>query len=74
MADADGIGNPRLPSYIKLPTLEEKEGEAFTEDEIAALWSAYDSGVADCGYILMMIYTGMMPGELCLLKKDSIDL
>lgn len=74
LADADGVGNVRLPSYINLPQLQEREGTAFTEDEIRALWAAYDAGTEDCGYILIMIYTGMMPGELCALRKASIDL
>ena len=32
------------------------------------IWSAYDSGDIFSGYILLMIYTGMMPGELLKLK------
>lgn len=74
LADADGIGNPRLPSYINLPKLNEKEGQHFTNDELTSLWNAYDGGDIFVGYILLMIYTGMMPGELLGLRKTHIDL
>ena len=62
-----------LASYIELPELEEKEGEPFKEDELRKLWNAWSSGEVFCGFLLLMIYTGMMPGELLACKKDMID-
>ena len=61
-----------LAKYIKLPELEEKSPEPFTDADVKKLWEAYakDHFV---GFILTMIYTGMMPGELLKLKKDMID-
>lgn len=34
LADADGIGNPRLPSYINLPKLNEKKGKHFPKNSL----------------------------------------
>lgn len=73
LAIADGVANVNLAKYLTLPTLEEKEGIAFTEEEIAAFWRAYESGNNFVGYILTMIYTGMMPGELMICRTDMID-
>lgn len=63
----------RLPDFIELPTLEESEPVPFSELEIQSLWSGYGKGDKTAGYILLMIYTGMMPGELLDLKIDMID-
>lgn len=71
-AQGDVPGN--LAQYIELPKLEEKEAEAFTEDEVTALWEAYLGGDNFVGYILIMIYSGMMPGELLACKRENIDL
>ncbi|MPN08791.1 hypothetical protein SDC9_156076 [bioreactor metagenome] len=37
------------------------------------MWGAYDKGETYAGYMLLMIYTGMMPGELLACKIESID-
>lgn len=74
LAAADGIANKDLPSFIVLPPLEEKERTPFTEDEILALWTSYDAGDLHAALPLLMIYTGMMPGEAQLLRTDHIDL
>ena len=62
-----------LSQYIVLPDLEEKEAEPFTEEEVQAFWKAYASGDVFVGYMLVMIYTGMMPGELFACSKTMID-
>ena len=72
-AVAEGTARTNLAEYIRLPSLEEKEIHPFAEDEIRALWTAYSAGDNFVGYILLMIYSGMMPGELFRLKKDMID-
>lgn len=71
---ADGWASKDLPSYIVLPTLEEKEREVFTDDEQKALWKLYESGDMDAAIPLVMICTGMMPGEMQALKVEHIDL
>ena len=62
-----------LAEYIELPDLKEKEREAFSRDDIAKLWTDYTSGNWWTGYILLMIYTSMMPGELMCGLKSQID-
>ena len=62
-----------LSEYIELPDLNAKEQQPFHTDEIAKLWTDYTSGNWWTGYILLMIYTGMMPGELLDARKAHID-
>ena len=72
LAIAEKQTTVNLAEYIKLPKLDEKSPEPFTDADVKKLWEAYakDHFV---GFILTMIYTGMMPGELLKLKKDMID-
>lgn len=76
-AMASGGGNGwvtvNLSRFIVLPELEEKVPEPFTEDEVSAMWEAWDEGNVFVGYMLLMIYTSMMPGELLSCKTDMID-
>lgn len=74
LAGADGWVNKNLPSYIKLPELKEVERLPFTAQEQGALWRAYENGVKDAAIPLIMIYTGMMPGEMRRLSTEMIDL
>lgn len=62
-----------LAEFVELPDLKAKKQEAFQEDEIKKLWSDYTAGNWWTGYILLMIYTGMMPGELLDARKEHID-
>lgn len=62
-----------LAEFIVLPALDEKEPVPFTAEEQQALWNDYAGGNTITGYILLMIYTGMMPGELIKCRKDMID-
>ena len=62
-----------LAPYITLPDLEPSEPEPYTTEEILAIWADYGEGNMIAGYMLLMIYSGMMPGELCNLRKDNID-
>ena len=63
-----------LSQYIVLPELKEKDLVPFEEDEVDAMWAAYAGGDLFVGYLLLMIYSGMMPAELLACKKDMIDL
>lgn len=72
-AVAEGNARTNLAEFIRLPSLEEKEMQPFTESELKLLWDAYGKGDTFIGYILLMIYSGMMPGELMALKADMID-
>lgn len=73
LAGADGWVNRDLPDYIVLPELNEKERQPFTEEEQAALWKAYESGCKNAAIPLVMIYTGMMTGEMRRLTVEMID-
>ena len=74
LAGADGFANKDLPSYIVLPSLEEKERQPFSDVEQAALWKLYESGDRRAAIPLLMIYSGMMPGEAFGLRVENIDL
>jgi integrase len=63
-----------LSAFLVLPSLTEKEAVPLTTEEVGKLWTAYDNGDRIAGYILLMIYTGMMPGELLACKKSMVDL
>lgn len=74
LAAADRWVNSELPDFIVLPALEEKERITFTKDEQESLWKIYDNGDHRAALPLIMIYTGMMPGEMQNLKISMIDL
>ena len=72
-AVAEGTARTNLAEFIRLPPLEEKELQPFTEIELHKLWTAYGNGDRMIGFVLLMIYTGMMPGELLGFKADMVD-
>ena len=74
LAAADGFANRDLPSFIVLPKQNEVEQVPFTPEEQAKIWKAYDNGDRRAAMHLLMIYTGMMPGEAMSLKVENIDL
>lgn len=74
LAAADGFVSKDLPSLLELPKLEETEQTPFSSDEQTALWRLYESGDLNACIPLLMIYTGMMPGEAQKLKTEQIDL
>lgn len=72
-AVAQQIIHSNLAEYITLPQLNEKPSTPFSEDEIITLWDNWENGDPICGFALLMIYTGMMPGELNALQTDMIN-
>ena len=74
LAAADRFAMRELPSYIVLPEHEESEPIPFNADEQKRIWKAYDDGDIRAAVHLLMIYTGMMPGEAQKLKVENIDL
>lgn len=74
IAAADGYANKDIPTFIRLPAMQETEQTPFSEVEQKALWKAYESGDIRAAAPLLMIYTGMMPGEAMKLRVDQIDL
>ena len=74
LAMAQGDAKTNLSQFISLPELEEREAEPFAPEEVARMWTAWREGHVFAGYILLMIYTGMMPAELLACRHDQIDL
>jgi len=74
LAGADGWVSKDLPSYIILPDLHEKERCPFLPEEQAALWRLYEAGNKDAAIPLLMIYTGMMPGEVMRMTPAMIHM
>ena len=72
LATGDGFVNKDMPSLIKIPAENKKPREAFTEQEINQLWEAYEHGIENIDMILLMIYTGMMPGEIISLRPGNV--
>ena len=70
----DGWCNKDVPSFIVLPPLQEHEREVFSQSEQSALWNLYESGDLRAAIPLLMICTGMMPGEARDLKVGHIDI
>lgn len=73
LAMPDQYVSINLAEYIELPDKNEKEREPFSKDDIIKLWEDYTAGNTFTGYILLMLYTGCMPGELLNMRKDQID-
>ena len=74
IAAAEGYARQEIPTFIQLPSLEETEQTPFSETEQKALWKLYESGDLRAAVPLLMIYTGMMPGEAMRLRVDQIDI
>ena len=74
MAIADGYITTNLSDFITLTSLEEKEQTPFTEEEQKSLWKSYENGDKNARIPLLMIYTGMMPGEAQMLQVSHINL
>jgi len=73
LAIADQQINVNMSEHITLPPLKESDRTAWSEDEIKAMWDAYNRGEQMAAYLILMTYTGMMPGELLNCRKDMID-
>ena len=74
IAAAEGYVRQEIPTFIRLPQMEEAEQVPFSETEQKALWKRYEDGDIRAAVPLLMIYTGMMPGEAMRLRVDQIDL
>ena len=74
IAAAEGYANEKIPGFIQLPKHDEDERQPFSETEQANLWKLYESGDVRAAIPLLMIYTGMMPGEAMRLRVDQIDI
>lgn len=73
LAMGEQVVQINLSKFLVLPDLNEEETMPFEEHHIKKLWEAFSNGDTFTGYILLMMYTGMMPGELRELRYDMID-
>ena len=71
---ADQWVSKEMPEFIVLPPLEETERIPFTQEEQKMLWKSYKEGNQDAAIPLIMIYTGMMTGEMKKLEVGMINL
>lgn len=74
LAVADGQISVNMAEYITLPALDESERTPWSDDELRTIWTAYDEEDVIAAYLLLMIYTGMMPGELVKCTRRMIHL
>lgn len=72
-AIADGFVQVNPATLLALPEKKSAEIPAWLPTEIEALWQAYGRGNRIAAACLLMIYTGMMPGELFALKADMVN-
>ncbi len=72
-AFADGFVQVNPVPMLQLPENNAAETVPWSPSEIETLWRAYGDGDRIASACLLMIYTGMMPGELFLLKPSMID-
>ncbi len=73
MAMADSYVPANLTEHIILPELDEAEATPFNDEEVQKIWAAFADGEWFAGYLLLMIYSGMMPGELFACKKSMVN-
>ena len=72
-AMADGFIQTNPAVLMALPERKSAEIPAWDKKEVEALWKAWGEGDRIAASCLLMIHTGMMPGELFTLKKDMIE-
>ena len=72
-AIADGFVQVNPATLLALPEKKSVEISAWLPSEIESLWTEYGAGNRIAAACLLMIYTGMMPGELFLLKQDMVN-
>ena len=65
--------NTNLAQFIVLPDINEEETVPFDKTEVLTLWRVYSEGDTFAGNVLLMLYSGMRPGELFKLKQDMIS-
>lgn len=61
--------------YLELPPLKASQRKPFSNADIAAFWADWDANCSEfTGYILVMIYAGLRPGELRALEISNVHL
>ena len=73
LAIADQETTVNLSTYIPMPPKNESERTPWSKEEQQIIWQSYVDGEVIAAYLLLMIYTGMMPGELIKCKRSMIN-
>lgn len=73
LAIADQEITVNFSEYIPLPPRNDSERTPWSNEEQQVIWKGYADGEVIAAYLLLMIYTGMMPGELMNCKRSMID-
>ena len=74
-AAIDDVTVTNKAQYIQLPKPNESTAQSFTSDDIQKLWNAWLDGDRFMpGILLLMIHTGIMPGEVLSMRRDQINL
>lgn len=74
LAIADQQITVNMAQYITLPDPNKSERTPWTDEELKTIWKAYEEESFIAAYLLLMIYTGMMPGELQKCTKSMVDI
>lgn len=74
LAIADQQITVNMANYITLPDPKKSERVPWSDEELKIIWNAYAEDDVVAAYLLLMIYTGMMPGELCQCTKGMVDI
>lgn len=74
LAIVDHEASINMSEYIPLPPKNESERIPWSDEEQRIIWQAYAEEDVVAAYLLLMIYTGMMPGEVFECTKGCINL
>lgn len=74
LAIADQQIQVNLADFIVLPPLKETEQVPWSNEELGTIWTAYDEEDPIAAYLLLMIYTGMMPGEVMKCTRGMVKM
>lgn len=72
-AMADGLLTINPTRFMTMPENNSEEIVPWEPEEIEKLWGEWGNSNRVAGTCLLMIYSGMMPGELFKCKKDMIN-
>ena len=75
IAMRDDVVDKNKAQFIKLPPKNTSERPIFTDDQINDIWTRYNetADVTACR-MLIMLYTGIRPGELLTIQADNINM
>lgn len=73
LAILQGLVQNNIAEELKVTPANPKVREPFNMSEVHKMWDAWENGDEFIGFGLIMIYSGMMPGELLNVTKNMVD-